>query len=251
MCDYCHLPTPSSETRRSFLRKLTAGLAVSSGMLWTRRALAQSATAQSGGAGWGRLVTPSPFWNLHGEQDTTLADFIRQQTHLDLDPKGYSVNPANLAELSSFPLIFTNDLTAVTDTEQLANIKEYLNRGGFFYVDACVDHRVTRSFPTFLSRHVELFAKLAPGSEVLQILPSNAIFRAYFSVDENQLGHEIADADPRWGNTPQALCGVYLAKRMISLISLDHLQCEWITKPERVPLCMRQIANIYVYAMTR
>jgi hypothetical protein len=38
---------------------------------------------------------------------------------------------------------------------------------------------------------------------------------------------------------------------VLAVISLQHLQCEWFTKPEKVPHALRQLANIYVYAMTR
>ena len=247
MCDRCY----PFETRRKFIGKFATSLALAAGMAWTRRALGQPLADLGRRTGWGRLVTPNRFWNLHGEQDAALADFIRQQTHLDLDPTVYSVDPANVDELSRFPFLFTNDLAAV-DSRQQDNIKEYLERGGFFYIDGCVDHRVTRSFKAFLSRQSALFAQLLPGSQAQELTPTHPIFRAYFPVEQSQLGlRDVVADDQQWKDVPQALYGVYHQGRMISLISLQHLQCEWLTKPAKIPFCLQQITNIYVYAMTR
>jgi Domain of unknown function (DUF4159) len=252
MCHHYYSPSAATESRRSFVRKLAAGLAMSAGMLSTRRLLAQGSAMSGSRTGWARLITPSLFWKLHGEQDPVLANFIRKEAHLNLDPTGFSVDPANLDELSSFPFIFTNDLTAVVDPKQVDNLKEYLQRGGFFYVEGCVDHRVNRSFTTYLAHHQELFTKLVPGSEIRQLQPNHPIFRAYFPVEEKNLGLiDVATDDHRWENAPQALYGIYSGTRMISLLSLEHLQCEWLTKPQKIPFCAQQISNIYVYAMTR
>jgi hypothetical protein len=253
MCDQCCKPEGVLVTRRSIVRKMMlASLAISADLLRTRRTFGQTAAATDTRTGWSRLVTPSPFWNLHGEQDRVLAEFIGRETHLNLDPTGYSVDPSNLDELASYPFVFTNDLAVVSDAKQRFNLQEYLKRGGFLYIDGCLDHRVTRSFSDFLSQHKKLFAELVSGSEVRQLAPDHPIFRAFSPVEENKLSSlAIASDDPRWKDTPQALYGVFSQERMISLISLDHLQCEWLTKPNKIPFCMRQIANIYVYAMTR
>jgi hypothetical protein len=251
MCDHCQPSGAGPKTRREFIRTVATGLAVSAGMLWNRRALAQTASDPGRQTGWGRLVTPSRFWNLHGEQDAVLADFIRQQTHLDLDPTVYSADPAKVEELSRFPFIFTNDLAAV-DAQQLDNIKEYLERGGFFYIDGCVDHRVTRSFKAFLTRQSTLFARLFPGSHVQELPATHPIFRAYFPVEQSQLGlRDVAADDLQWKDVPQRLHSVTYQGRTIALISLQHLQCEWLTRPAKIPFCLQQITNIYVYAMTR
>ena len=257
VCNLCQSPEPTHETRRSFLWKLAGGLAVSAGMLCTRRVLGQPATSAplptpNGRASWARLITSSPFWALHAEQDAAVANFIRREAHLNLDATSYSVDPANLDALAAFPFIFTNALTAVVDSQQLDNLKEYLQRGGFFFVEGCLDHRVTRSFNSFMGGHLALFEKLAPGCVVRKFAPNHPIFRAYFPVEERKLSLiEPTDDDLRWKGAPQALYGIFQKSRMISLISLQHLQCEWFTKPEKVPFCMQQIANIYIYAMTR
>lgn len=249
MCHCCKVSSALRETRRRFLRKLPTCLVV---LLGATRGLSQPEEPLARRNGWARLITPHPFWNLHFEQDPIIAGFLRREVPLRFDSNSYTVDPADLDALCSFPFIFTNDLTAIVDSTQLDHLQEYLRRGGFFYIEACLDHRVTRGFGDFLSRHSALFAKLLPGSEFRPLAPDHAIFQTYFRVDENQLARIDPRVDPeRWKNAPPALYGIFQKNRLISLLSLDHLQCEWITKPEKIPLAIRQIANLYVYAMTR
>ncbi|HVW20720.1 MAG TPA: DUF4159 domain-containing protein [Opitutaceae bacterium] len=246
MCRLCTSSAPLA-SRRRFLGQLAAGLAASSLSLWPSRIQAAVPTV-----GWARLVTPSRYWNLHGEQDPIVARYIQRETHLGMEPRAYSVDPGSLEQLSGFPFLFTNDLTAITDPRALANVREYLQRGGFLYIDGCVDHRLTRDFGTFLAEHGALFGSLVPGCELRQLMPTHPIFRSYAPVKEVQLGLEPAGGpDRRWARAPQALYGIQVKDRLAAVVSLDHLFCEWLTKPEKVAFCLKEIANIYVYAMTR
>jgi Domain of unknown function (DUF4159) len=235
-------------TRRNFLRQVLVGTLAS--LALARRSRGQAAAPRGAQVGWARLVTPSRYWNTHEDQDGQLADFIRGQTKLNIDPTCYPVPPASVDQLAAFPFIFTNAITPVTDPGQQANLREYLKRGGFFYIDGCVNARVTPSFPVFFQQHADFFAKLFPGSALRMLPEDHAIFRSYFPVDETGTRN---GRGPRghWGNLAEGLYGVYDGDRMISLVSLDHLQCGWPNDPDKVPICMRQIANIYVYAMTR
>lgn len=202
--------------------------------------------------GWARLITPNPFWSLHSEQDPIISRFLRLQADLVDDATAHTVDPMHLDEVVMFPFIFSNDLASVTAIGARTNLREYLLRGGFLYVDGCLDHRVTRSFGEFLRLHTALFSKLVPGTTVRRLPFAHPIFRSFVPVKETELGLLDESLEPeRWTNAPQSLYGVYNGDRMISLISLNHLQCEWITKPEKVDFCMQEIANIYLYAMTR
>ncbi|HVW20721.1 MAG TPA: DUF4159 domain-containing protein [Opitutaceae bacterium] len=246
--DSLRCPCGCGASRRDFLRTLLAGAA--GAIALGPRVLAQSDRPRGGRVGWGRLVTPSRFWNVHQNQDAVLADFIRGHTTLNIDPTCYPVEPGNLEQLGAFPLLFTNNITPVRSETALANLREYLKRGGFFYIDGCVNNAVTPSFETFYQRHVDFFARLIPGAE-LRMLPENhPIWRAYFPVEEASIRN---GGGPRghWGAIAEALYGVFDGDRMISLVSLDHLQCGWPNFPDKVPNLMKEIANIYVYAMTR
>jgi hypothetical protein len=246
--DHISFPATVRETRRNFLRRFILG--TFAGLILSRRAAAQTAVPRGGRVGWARLIAPSRYWNVHQGQDPQLANFIRNQSSLNIDPVCYPVDPANLDELCSYPFIFTNAITPVVSAKPLANIREYIKRGGFFYIDGCVNTSVTPSFPVFYQRHADFFAKLFPGSELRMLPESDRIFRTYFSVDEITTRYHRRPRD-HWGSIAQALYGVYDGEKMISLVSLDHLQCGWPQDPDAAVYCMRQIANIYVFAMTR
>ena len=84
---------------------------------------------RGGRVGWGRLVTESSTWSVHGGNDTSLADFIRTETSLNIDPACYSVEVKSVDDLCTYPFIFTNNLTNVRNPKYLANLREYLHRG--------------------------------------------------------------------------------------------------------------------------
>jgi hypothetical protein len=252
MCDHCHFPEPVRETRRSFLRKLAGG-AVSAALVGNTRAAAQGKQPQVAKAGWARLVTSSPYWNFHQDRDPTQIEFIQQNTHLKIDPTVYSVKPSSLDGLCAFPFIFTNNLTAVRNVGDLANIREYLYRGGFIYIDGCVNLNVTPSFSIFYKQHLALLAHLVPGSQVLQLPSSHPIFRERFPMDERVFvavpGAPATDTSPQWQGAIPALYGVFDDDRMVALLSLEHLLCGWPDNPGKMPNALREITNIYVYAL--
>ena len=103
MCHHCLPPSLPSTTRRSFLKNLAgtgAAVALAGAMPRVLAAAAGSQT-QPGHTGWARLVTPHPYWDLHREQDTLVAGFIRREVRLNLDTDGGKVDPAALERLLS------------------------------------------------------------------------------------------------------------------------------------------------------
>jgi len=245
MNDPSHLLAPNRYCRRTFLQRLAVGALAT--CLLSRRAPASPRGSQFG---WARLVTPSPYWNVHQEQDAQLARFVRDETGMAIDPVTYAVPPSSLEQLCTFPLIFTNDLLPVTDPAQLANIKEYLLRGGFFYIDGCVERKVTPNFSQFFHRHVQFYQRMFPSAQVRMLPENHPIFHAYFQLNEADTRNGRG-ARGHWDDVAEGIYGVYDGDRLISLFSLDHLQCGWPNDSERMAACMKLIANIYVYAMMR
>jgi hypothetical protein len=245
MCDHPHLPG-LSWSRRAFLRRCV--VVALAGLVLPRRTGAQSASASA--IAWARLVTPGPHWAVHRDQDDVIAQFIRNRTGIAMDPKARVVEPASVEALAGVPLIFSNDLARVVDPGHQANIREYIRRGGFFFVDACVDARVTPSFPDYFRSHTEFFQRLFPGVQLRMLLENHAIFRSFFHLDEADTRTGRSDRG-HWGNLAAGLYGVYDGDQMISLLSLDRLRCGWANDPERMAACVKLIANVYVYAMTR
>jgi hypothetical protein len=248
MCDHCHFPPPKTENRRSFLWKV-AGAAAGASLLGVTRVAAQTPAPPIDATSWARLITPGPYWTYHSEAEPQLVNFIRRETKLKVS--GHSTVRASLLEqLCASRFLFTNNLTAVRDPQELLNLREYLYRGGFIYIDTCVRGDITPSFGAYYRLHLSLFAHLAPDSEV-RLLPSDhPIFRTFFPIQQGSIpSGEEAKTNPRWKGAVEALYGVFDDDRMIALLSLDHLFCGWTDNSQKESMALRQIANIYGYAM--
>jgi hypothetical protein len=215
---------------------LMLGLSVSQG--------AGTIAPRGGRVAWGRLVTESSSWSVHDANDPLLAAFIRDHTSLNIDPVCYPADPAKLDEICKYPLIFTNNLTNVTDPRHLANIREYLHRGGFIYIDRCVNLSFSLPQEPFYERHIALFHRFLPGCEIRELAAGDEIFRCYFS-------SSLVATRSAQGSGHNGLYGVFDGGRMVALLSLANLQCGWPNSGDRGERRMEMIANIYVYAMTR
>jgi hypothetical protein len=222
--------------------RLTASLIVSLALVITSAAEEMS---RGGRVGWARLVTGSSSWSVHQANDPLLASSIRRETSLNIDSQCYPTNPAQLAELCRYPFIFTNNLTNVRDPQHLTNLREYLRRGGFIYIDRCVNLSYSLPQEPFYERHLDLFARFLPGSEIRELPESHEIFRCYFSLNLSEMPdrrHKQAGHN--------GVYGVFDGGRMVALLSLANFQCGWPQSGDRGATKMKMIANIYVYAMT-
>ena len=207
---------------------------------------------RGGRVGWARIVTPNPAWNRHAETDPILTQFIRHQTSLNIDATWYSADPASVEQLCTYPLLFTNNLTDVVAPAHWKNLQEYLRRGGFIFVDSCINTTITPDPDVFFRRHVALLKIIAPAAEVRELPADHDIFRQYFTMTETPPHTFMRNIyNKTWAR--HGLYGVFEGGRLISLISLSGLQCGWAgtyTRPHAEE-CMKMVVNIYVYAMTR
>ncbi|HEX2854381.1 MAG TPA: DUF4159 domain-containing protein [Opitutaceae bacterium] len=212
----------------------------------------KSAEPRGGRVGWARLVTPNTAWNRHADADPTLTQFIRRETSLNIDPTWYSADPASVEQLCSYPLLFTNNLTDVKDPAHWKNLTEYLQRGGFLFIDSCINLGITPDPDRFLERHIALMKTIAPKAVVRELPKNHEIYRNYFVMSETP-PHTFHQNVFRKNWAKHGLYGVFEGDRMISLIDLSGLQCGWAgthTRPH-AEQCMKMVVNIYVYTMTR
>lgn len=206
---------------------------------------------RGGRVGWARLIVPSLRWDLHSNNDPTLAEFIRTQTSLNIDPVWYSVDPGNMEKLAAYPFIYVKDLARVTNERDLGNIREYVRRGGFIFVDPCTTSFSAADTKRFQEDHAALFRRLFPTSAVSELSDSHELYRCYFTVTVDDI---ITPDMTRLGVTKPpgvGLLGVFEGERLIAVISTSGLECGWPQTPQRQPGCMQLIVNAYVYAMTR
>lgn len=197
------------------------------------------------------MITPDRNWSIHNNQDPKLARFIRDQTSLNIDPAWYSVNPGDLERLCAHPYVYAKDLLPIRRRDDLDNIKEYLLRGGFLFIDPCLAILSKASRDRFGQRHGALFTRLLPDCIVRELPDGHDLFHCYFDVTVDDL---FSPDMIRAGATKPphiGMLGVFLDGRMVAVISTSGLECGWPQTPGRTPGCMKMIVNGYVYAMTR
>lgn len=197
---------------------------------------------------WARLITPNPDWDVHGDRDPDLAQFIRDNTSLDIQRSPHSANPAQLSALCNHPFLYAKDLRWVSDTAQLTNIGEYLRRGGFLCVDACATEAVNPDMEVYLRDNSAIFKRLFPEAEIRKLPATHGIFNCYYKLSRADVYTADMGNQARCAN--YGLHGVFLGDRMVAVISMYGLECGWPQTPKRTAGCMKFILNMYIYAMT-
>jgi hypothetical protein len=203
---------------------------------------------RGGHVDWARLITPDRDWEIHGDHDPDLADFIRQNTNLDIPSTSNSADPGNLDQLCRYPFIYAKNLTQVRKAAQLANIREYLRRGGFICIDACGASITTPDLQAYFRDHYDFFKRMFPAAEIRQLRENHGVYNCYFKVRESDIF--TPDMGRHVREQYYGLYGVVVDHRMVAVISMDGLECGWPQTPMRTPGCMKLILNIYIYAMT-
>jgi len=108
---------------------------------------ADSMTKASAPFHWGRVkfdTKGAPYgqdklWNAGSWCDPYFLNLMKKQTNINVDTTWREVHLDNLDEMDKFPMLFftANSRFELPD-KQKANLKEYLERGGFLFSDDCV-----------------------------------------------------------------------------------------------------------------
>lgn len=214
---------------------------------------ANADSARGGRFGWARLVTPDRNWNLHVEEDPVLTSFIRTQTALNIDQTTYAADPGNLAQLCTYPLVFTNNIYHVTDPIAQRNLAEYAHRGGFIWVDFCHNlggaGQTPGKFDLFFDKTAAWFTKVFPRAQLRELPNDHEIYRCYFKIDQPVLWSRT----DRWPWVSRhGMYGVFEDGKMVALVGLCAVMCIWKTDPAPIITERKRLgANILVYAVTR
>lgn len=221
--------------------------------LWAGSAFAGELDKMRGDrVGWARLQTPSEHWKRHARSDPVLAEFLRDNTSLNIDPTWYAADVANLGELCKYPMVFSQGVEMIQSDTSKSNLAEYIRRGGFLLIDACINKNITPDPDVFLEGQERFLAGILPESRIVPLRPEHDIFRCYFAIPAGTPPHMYNGNvyDPRWAK--HGLYAVMIGSRMAGIISVCGLQCGWdrmIAPPGRAEECMRMVVNIYTYAM--
>jgi hypothetical protein len=231
-------------SRRRFLHTLLASAALAPGLA----ALGGGFDRLRGDrVGWARLKTSSPIWQRHARSDPKLMQFFREHTTLNIDPIWYAADVENLAEMCKYPFLFSQDIRPAQGGNARNNLTEYIRRGGFLFMDSCINPGSRGNAEVFITQHAGAFTKLLPETRVTVLPADHELFRCCFNFPD---GPPHTAIEPGWDNHP--FYAVHIGRRMVGLISTSGLQCGWDNmKQERGHdvVCMKMLVNIYIYAM--
>jgi hypothetical protein len=202
---------------------------------------------------WTRLQTSDKYWNRHSAGDIELLALMRQHTSLTVPREWHSVRATSLSDLCRYPFIYAADISVLT-TEESGNLAEYLKRGGFIFIDACIFEKINPDPRVFLERQGKILGKHLPALRMVELPPSHEIFSLYFQMEK---GVPMTRSMGSWSMTENfPLRALMLEDRVVGMISLSGLQCGWAgvgikLDSHQAENAMKMATNIYIYAMTR
>ena len=136
----------------------------------------------------------------------------------------------------------------LSDTDR-ANLREYLQRGGFLFAEDCVNGKMRsdRSGDEFFRKMAEVeYSKILPGAKVERLPNDHPIFHCFY---------HFKNGLPHMQGWPHGLHGVTVNDRLVSVLSPSDIHCGWANGDRWFGTGKRMEAfkmgvNIYLYAMT-
>ncbi len=240
-------------TRRDFIRLTAAGVAAG---LMAQPLAALAETVRGPLLPWARLKFPCrggdlDDWNVHPNGDLNLIDEIRARTSLNVEKKWNVANIAQLETLTPFPFIFMHaELAPALGNKDVANLREYLLRGGFLFAEDCVNGkgRSDRSGDEFYRRMRDAeFARILPEAKLEALPNDHPVFHCFY---------QMPDGLPLMPKRkPHGLQGLKVNGRIVALLSASDIHCGWANGEEwfgheKHGAAIEMGINIYLFAMS-
>lgn len=181
-------------------------------------------------------------WFYHPTGDVRLIDWLRENTDINIKEEWNVVDVERLDQMCEFPLLFLSGKGEIDLTpKQKNNLREYIRRGGFLFVDDCVALRQPRE-DVFFNSVNRLMRELFPDLRLQKLPINHPVFRCYYKLT-------------RWTHMQgvnNGLWGAWLDGRLVMLSNSSDLHCGWtgfhFTEHQR-QAAFKIAANIYVYVM--
>ncbi|WP_323846011.1 DUF4159 domain-containing protein [Microbulbifer magnicolonia] len=208
-----------SLTRKQFLHRLLLGSCAAALPVGLR---AQSAGREHYDFYFTRLMYESGDWDVDQRMPSNLLNSLVEYTNLKVDPAERIVPLAD-PEMLLAPFCYLAGHKLVEFTEAEArNFRDYVNRGGFVFVDDC-NHDIDGLFAkSFEAQMVELF-----GEDCLQKLPDDHdLYHCFFQFDELPVTSFELNG---WGDdlVHDYLKAIVVDGRIAVLYSNKDFGCEW------------------------
>jgi hypothetical protein len=193
--------------------------------------------------GWGRQ------WQYYS--GSNMRQFLRQlqrQTniHVDPTPGEVSFNDKDQNKLFDYPILFmTSNHAAQLRDEEIANMREYLLRGGFILADDCVKNGTFSRDkpPEFTRAFIEVMRRVFPERRFETIPHDHPIYHCFYKFDN---GLPRFHPDGQWEGL-----GIFDGDRLMVLLSPNDICCGWqFSWGQLSKNAFSMGINIFVYALT-
>ena len=235
-----------SLTRKQFLQRL---LLAGGGLAIPGALRAQAASGPHYDFYFTRLMYESGDWDVDQRMPSNVLNSLIEYTSLKIDPNERIVPLADPSMLlAPFCYLAGHKLVEFTEAEA-RNFRDYVNRGGFVFVDDC-NHDIDGLFAkSFEAQMVKLF-----GADCLQKLPDDHdLYRCFFHFDELPVTSFELNG---WGDdlVHDYLKAIVVNGRIAVLYSNKDFGCEWdydFRNKRWLAIDNTKFAvNIVIYALT-
>jgi len=178
-------------------------------------------------------------WYNDPEVIPNLVRFIKKYVNIDLEEKQAIVKPSS-KDIFKYPIIYMTGHGNVYFSEiDAKNLREYLERGGFLYVDD--DY----GLDSYFRREIK---KVFPDKELEEIPLNHPIFNIYWKFDKLPKIHQHD------GKPPKAY-GIFIGDRLVLLYTYESNISDGWTDRHGDPIEVQETAlkfgmNIVLYALT-
>jgi hypothetical protein len=134
---------------------------------------------------WGSRTREVPWHHDYPDGDTMLPDALERLTGVHTTPESFQIVDIDSKELFKYPFVYLSEpgfLNLLPEDEK--NLREYLDRGGFLFVD---DFRGNHIDNSEMENLIVQLKKLYPARDLKPLPPSHPIFHAFFDVDPTTL----------------------------------------------------------------
>jgi hypothetical protein len=184
-------------------------------------------------------------WNDESSADIILLKAMQKYTTIKLKAALNIVELTNLDEMCKYPFIFMHAQTPIVLSDaEVANIREYLERGGFIFVDDCV---LSEAQPDlfFVSVKNEFETRIYPDNKLKKLPNDHPIFSCFYELPNgvptmqgrNHGGWALIDGKGRM---------------KVFMVSTD-INCGWnpdYFAPAKHNEALKMGINVVIYALT-
>ena len=136
-------------------------------------------------AWWREGTREVPWHHDYPDGDTMLPDLLDRLTTVHTKPESYQIVDIDSKELFQYPMVYLAE-PGYLDLlpADAANLREYLERGGFILVD---DFRGNASDNSEFQNLVMQFRKVYPDRQIVPLPADHPIFHMFYDVDPQNL----------------------------------------------------------------